>query len=1073
MAHLKLILLGGFRARLDGDQPLVIPIKKAQALLAYLALPLGQPHPREKLAALLWGDMREAQARAGLRQALFALRKLIGAAGVLDIEGETVALDPSRVDVDVAAFERGATSQARDALEDAASRYRGDLLEGLTLQEAPFEAWLTGERLRLRELALEALARLLAMQRDAGAVDAALQTALRIVAIDPLQEPAHRALMRLYAQSGRRGAALRQYQLCVAALQRELRAEPDDETRALYQQILQRQPAAAPKVTSQQGPAPAIVETAAEPAGETALVGRAVEMGQLRDGLTAAISGHGHVAAVTGEAGIGKSRLVAELVAEAIGRGARVLPGRCYETEQVLPFGPWITVLRSGRVAAEADTLERLGPVWRAELARLLPEIVPGASPSALASDPAQLFEAVTQLLGHASAARPIVLVFEDLHWADEMSLRLLAFAGRRLERSRVLIVATVRDEDLADAPLLRRTLDELERGRQLRRIALDALSREDTLTLARALVPAPVVARLEEQVWATSRGHPFMVVETLRALGDGALPEDAAALPLSSRVRDLITHRVERLGDRARRLLAVAAVVGRPFEFALVQRAAELGEDEAAQGVEELVRHRVLHGDGERLELAHDRIREVVYADLVPARRAMLHRHVAEAIEALHAGALDDHALALGTHYREGEAWAPAVTYLARAGVLASLRYAKRDAVSGYEQGLAALAHLPDTRPNREHAAELRFYLAHALLATGQFDRAKENFALAEALAVGLDDRRRLAQIHGGMTYLLASEGAFEAARQSGVRALTIAASLGDLGLEAWAEIGVGRVCFAQGQYRTAIDHMRRVTESLKRAAIDERFGRGSIMPSVACRAWLALGLAHVGEFAEGLAWGAESVRIGDEVAGSLEQAWAYYCLGAVHLERGDAALAAPWFERAVPLCADGRLPIYAPRVLAGLGATNVAAGRIDEGIALIEQARREAEATRLSYGHPSLLVMAGEAHLAAGRVDEARRDAAEAIDLAMKQGARGDEARALALRAAIDGGGRRTTADTALEDYAAALAIAETLGMAPLEARCRAGLATLHRRRGRREESEREAARAEAMRRAMQMPA
>ena len=379
MARLSLTLLGGFRARLDPDQALVIAIKKSQALLAYLALPLGQAHPRDKLAALLWGDMREAQARAGLRQTLFTLRKVLGDPEPLRLVGETVALEPALVAADVWAFEQRVARGTREALEEAVALYQGDFLEGLTLQEPPFEEWLLTERLRLRELALEGLARLLTQQRDAGALDEAVQSALRLVALDPLQEPVHRTLMRLYTQLGRRGAALRQYQLCVAALQRELRAEPDDETRALYQQILKRQPAhlsvtpphaagPGPRARGRKGGSTADTLTA-----ETPLVGREVELAQLRDALQAALAGRGQLAAVMGEAGIGKSRLVAELVAEASRKGARILLGRCFETEQVLPFGPWINVLRASRLAADGEMLDRLGPVWRAELARLLP----------------------------------------------------------------------------------------------------------------------------------------------------------------------------------------------------------------------------------------------------------------------------------------------------------------------------------------------------------------------------------------------------------------------------------------------------------------------------------------------------------------------------------------------------------------------------------------------------------------------------------------------------------------------------------------------------------------------------
>jgi DNA-binding SARP family transcriptional activator len=187
--------------------------------------------------------VREPQARRGLRQALFTLRKAVATEPpALLIEGESVALNPIAVDVDVAEFERGVAEDTPAALERATSLYRGELLEGLALQEAPFEEWLLAERERLRELALEALARLLVHQRTAGATEAALRTALRLIALDPLQEPVHRSLMRLYVKLGRRAAALRQYQVCVGALQRELGVEPEATTKQLYQEILRQRP---------------------------------------------------------------------------------------------------------------------------------------------------------------------------------------------------------------------------------------------------------------------------------------------------------------------------------------------------------------------------------------------------------------------------------------------------------------------------------------------------------------------------------------------------------------------------------------------------------------------------------------------------------------------------------------------------------------------------------------------------------------------------------------------------------------------------------------------------------------
>ena len=240
MARLTLTLLGGFRAHLDHGAPLSFPTRKAQALLSYLALPAGQVHPRDKLASLLWGSTVETTARTSLRQTLYSLRRsLQRAAGrPLRADGNVVSLDPGAVTIDVVEFEQRVAEGTPSALADAAALYQGELLEGLTVQEAPFEDWLLAQRERLHEAALRALVRLFAHQRAIGSTETAIQTALRLLTLDTLQEPVHRALMQLYVETGRRSAALRQYQLCVTTLQRELRAAPEKETTALYEEIL-------------------------------------------------------------------------------------------------------------------------------------------------------------------------------------------------------------------------------------------------------------------------------------------------------------------------------------------------------------------------------------------------------------------------------------------------------------------------------------------------------------------------------------------------------------------------------------------------------------------------------------------------------------------------------------------------------------------------------------------------------------------------------------------------------------------------------------------------------------------
>src|SRR5262249_35288754 len=216
-------------------------------------------------------------------------------------------------------------------------------------------------------------------------------------------------------------------------------------------------------------------------------VGRQEEMALLRSALDRACRGDGGLIALIGEGGIGKSRVVAEIAAEAAGRGMTVLVGRSYESEQILPFGPWVDAFRTVGVA---DELRAMPSAWRAELSHLLPELAdPDIAGSKSPLDVLKVFEGMTAAIRVLAGSRPLLLGLEDLHWADEMSLRLLAFLGRRLHGEPVLALVTVREEELADAAMLRRVLDELGREGRLSSLSLSALSRDDTLLLVHTLV--------------------------------------------------------------------------------------------------------------------------------------------------------------------------------------------------------------------------------------------------------------------------------------------------------------------------------------------------------------------------------------------------------------------------------------------------------------------------------------------------------------------------------------------------------------------------------------------------------
>jgi DNA-binding SARP family transcriptional activator len=1065
MTRLCLTLLGGFQARLEPGSPLALPTRKAQALLAYLALPCGRAHPRDKLAALLWGGIREDSARASLRQALFAIRRTLGQAqGILKQEGDALLLDPVVVDVDAVTFERAVARNTPQALEQAVGLYRGDFLSGFTISEEPFEEWLLGERERLRELALEGLVKLLAQQRMTDAKEAAIQTALKLLTLDPLQEPVHRTLMRLYAEIGRRGAALRQYQQCVTLFSRQLGVEPESETKSVYQEILRQRPLRRAVVeAATAGPQiPAVAATSRAPVVEVPLIGRCAELGQLRGAFERAYAGQGSVVTVLGEAGIGKTRLISELIAAAEERGCRVLLGRCYESEQILPFGPWVDAFR---VAHLGDELKGLAPARRAELAHLLPELA-DREVELLHSTPdfLKVFEGVVAAISLLAETRPLLLVLEDVHWADEMSLRIIAFLGRRLHSIAVLVAVTARQEELIDVPMLRRILDELRRERRLLSLPLTGLSREDTFalvnTLARSGTDEAQLARLGEVAWNASAGNPFVVIETVRSGAQG--------IELADSVRELVISRLERLSQRGRLLTTVAAVIGREFEFELLRRASGLADADAAAAMEEVVRRDVIHGVGEHFDFVHDRIREVARADFLAPRRRLIHRSVAEAIEALYADHLDPHILALGLHYRGAEMWPQAMDYLRRAAVHAFARSAYREAATCLEHVLAAAARLPPSRDMLDRMADLQLQLRTALWPLAEFDGIARCLDEAERLATTLNDQARQGRVATFMSALRWITGDFRAGLVLGRKAQAIAAALDDRPIRVWSTFYVGLAHHLLGEYREAEDaHL----ENISSAGANEE--TGIVMPAsqfVLSAAWLVLPMAERGDCAAGLAHGRSAFERAEAGGNPYELVTASYALAFLYCLKGELDPAIPLLERALAVCREREFKVWLPQITGYLGHAYARAGRIDDGLSLLEQAMEIFEVTRAWPFRTLLTTHRGAACLIAGRPDAALAFGQEALRQARAHGERGHAAWALHLLGQIAAATSEPAG--AVTYFCDAMRLGNELGMAPLIAHCHLGLGQCYARHGRSRESGDELFAARKMYRAMAMP-
>jgi predicted ATPase len=329
-------------------------------------------------------------------------------------------------------------------------------------------------------------------------------------------------------------------------------------------------------------------------------------------------------------------------------RGGLVLRGRCFESEEILPFAVWADLLRGDPSLASEAFWSRLPPAWRADLARLLPgagEEREESSPLPAMQDARALFEAVAGVLTLLAREAPLLVVVDDLQWSDTMSLRLLSFLLRRLApSSSVCFMAAVRAEELAVAPFLRTVLQELEREQRFLPIEIPPMTRADSRTFVQALAPpseAVDPASFFEQIWAISEGNPLVVVETVRDLEAGAPPAGMAQLPVPPRIRELIQRHLAPLDALAQEALATAAVIGREFDFALLHAACACPPRELATTLEGLVRMRILTGTGDAFHFTHDRVREVVYGSLSPLRRKVLHDAVAHArayfVEELH----------------------------------------------------------------------------------------------------------------------------------------------------------------------------------------------------------------------------------------------------------------------------------------------------------------------------------------------------------------------------------------------------------------------------------------------------
>ncbi len=754
MSHLSLALLGTPNVR-HAERALKFRSRKELALLIYLAVE-GGLHSLEKIAALLWPESDEPQSRATLRRTLADLRTTLEDTAEplhLIVERDVLGFNSaSDCELDLRLLERAYASVRKSSptqesigntplsllsqLLHAASVYRGRFLDGFSLNDATdFEDWLGLQREVWHQRISLTLDRLTRLQVEEGDISGAIEAANRWIALDPLNESAHRSLIEMHLAAGDRTGALRAYDILRRRLLEELHTRPSADTEALVVSI---QSGGQGKSVASGKPRPAPPTDSSIP-GEVRnpgvlsgpLIGRTGEYTRLIEAYRTAERGQPQVVLLRGEAGIGKTRLAREFLAWAADQGADVLQGHAFEASGRLPYQPLVEALRK-RIERENAPDDLLSDPWLAELSRLLPELrdrypdltVPTEDETTARM---RLLEAIVHLGEALAEHAPVVIFIDDIQWADAASLDVLQYAGHRWmeDLTPIILILSLRTEASAITHELSTWLTGLERDLQTSNLTLGALSFDETLQLLRALRTAHAEL-LVQWLFAQTGGQPFYAMETLKALlerdllrwqrqehGGWGIHYEPATLDTSQLhhflpvgVREVIRSRLDQLTPAAFALLVAGAVLAHNFTFERECLVAGLLEDEGLLALDEVLTRRLLQeAPGESADqpivtggtyfFTHDKIRDVVYTEAGKARRGIFHRREFEGLQAASApaGELAHHAFAVGLAEQ-------GFHFSVAAGDDALRLFAVRDAISSYEQARQVIASRPELQP-------------------------------------------------------------------------------------------------------------------------------------------------------------------------------------------------------------------------------------------------------------------------------------------------------------------------------------------------------------------------------------
>ncbi|MCG3209730.1 MAG: hypothetical protein FOGNACKC_03357 [Anaerolineae bacterium] len=846
----KILLLGRFEIAREEK---ILPAagwsrRKAAALFQRLAL--ERRLVKEQAIEFLWPEISPSAGVNNLYRTIHVVRQTLDtalgpntAAITFTFQDGVLSLTESAW-VDVHQFEQLCSASATSSkLQQALLLYQGHLLP-----DDPYTEWTLLPRETLYRRYREACLALAVYYRESRDYPAAIGVLTPLLTHDPADEPVHRELIRLYALAGRRHEALRQYQSCVDALAVELDLPPDPQTSALQTQILNGQLGPTLPTSAPPGWLPPL-PVALEVERNALLVGRNGDMEGLQAQINKSWHGLGQTILLTGDTGVGKTRLAYELLRDAASAGMITLFGAAYEQEGQLPYQPFIEAIE--RYLAEHHRPGEDHPITH-------------FSPRGV-TDPQQehwaLFSATATFLINLAQQAPVVLLIDDLHAADETTLHLFHYLVRQTCASPVILVATYRTDSIAPiGSPFQILLNALYREKLSQTLTVSPLAAYDTATLMAHLLDGQVSHAFVQAIFDATLGNPLFVQEITRALlkferielsqaGQWRL-KPQAELQLPAGLSELLHQRIAGLGPAVEQILSMAAVVGREFGFDVLQNLAAVSNSALLNALDAALASHLLEETDSGYRFRHPLMRRVLYEALSRARRARLHGRAAEAIEMVNQRrpqGLTPHVEALAFHYDASDRRDRALPYLLQAGQKAAGLYAFEVAADYFERALALMDELALTDPAQrwpvlEALGWWGIILANTPRAVARFEQALA-LPSAEGWQSSGPDRARL---HRGAAMALITAGNTDAAEDHLRAALSEIDEAAHAADYAFVLYNVAQLHWHRNQYQPAFEAAQ---HSL---AIAERLND----PIAIARAFemLALACHSLGEWREGL---------------------------------------------------------------------------------------------------------------------------------------------------------------------------------------------------------------------------